>query len=163
MTGNSLIRVRSYAPMTRRAVYARAWARSAPLRRSAGSACGPSQAAANVTFFGWQGYDAGLAVDDFLKKNDITLNTTYIGNNDEIVTKLTAGGVGSIDIVTPYMGYVPLLVALDVIQPIDEALVPNLADVMPRLPQRQEHQHRRQALRACPSPGARRRCSTIRQ
>ena len=28
------------------------------------------------------------------------------------------------------MGYVPLLVALDVIQPIDEALVPNLADVM---------------------------------
>ena len=29
------------------------------------------------------------------------------------------------------MGYVPLLVALDVIQPIEEGLVPNLADVMP--------------------------------
>ena len=61
----------------------------------------PAQAATNVTFFGWQGYDAGLAVDDFLTKNDITLETTYIGNNDEIVTKPTAGGVGSIDIVTP--------------------------------------------------------------
>ena len=106
-------------------------------RRAAGAAAaaGPGSAPARPRrrqhhLLRLAGLRRGLSVDDFLKKNDITLETTYIGNNDEIVTKLTAGGVGSIDIVTPYMGYVPLLVALDVIQPIDEALVPNLADVM---------------------------------
>jgi spermidine/putrescine-binding protein len=125
---SGLIRARSYAPMTRRHFAQGAGALGA---LAAFGGLSPAQAAANVTFLGWQGYDAGLSIDDFLKKNDVTLNTTYIGNNDEIVTKLTAGGVGSIDIVTPYMGYVPLLVALDVIQPIEEALVPNLADVMP--------------------------------
>ena len=68
---------------------------------------------------------------DFLKDKGITLNTTYIGNNDEIVAKLRGGGIGSIDIVTPYMGYIPLLVKLDLIQPIDVSRVPNLEKVMP--------------------------------
>ena len=88
-------------------------------------------AATTVTFLGWQGYDDPVAFDDFLKSKGITLNTTYIGNNDEIVTKLRSGGIGQIDIVTPYMGYIPLLAKLDVIQPIDAARVPNLEKVMP--------------------------------
>ena len=129
MTKSGLIRVRSYAPMTRR-TFAQGARRARcadgvrrPYARRRRRRTSPSSAGRATT--------PASRVDDFLTKNDITLNTTYIGNNDEIVTKLTAGGVGSIDIVTPYMGYVPLLVALDVIQPIDESLVPNLADVMP--------------------------------
>ena len=47
-------------------------------------------AATTVNFLGWQGYDDPVAFDDFLKSKDITLNTTYIGNNDEIVAKLRA-------------------------------------------------------------------------
>jgi len=88
-------------------------------------------AATAVTFLGWQGYDDPVAFDDFLKSKDLTLNTTYIGNNDEIITKLRSGGIGQIDIVTPYMGYIPLLAKLDVIQPIDTARVPNLDKMMP--------------------------------
>lgn len=84
-----------------------------------------------VTFLGWQGYDDPVAFDSFLKDKGITLNTTYIGNNDEIVAKLRGGGIGTIDIVTPYMGYIPLLVKLDLIQPIDVSRVPNLEKVMP--------------------------------
>jgi spermidine/putrescine transport system substrate-binding protein len=84
-----------------------------------------------VNFLGWQGYDDPVAFDDFLKSKGITLNTTYIGNNDEIVAKLRGGGVGTIDIVTPYMGYIPLLVKLDLIQPIDVSRVPNLEKVLP--------------------------------
>ena len=100
-----------------------------------------------VNFVGWQGYDDPVAFDDFLKSKGITLNTTYIGNNDEIVAKLRGGGVGTIDIVTPYMGYIPLLVKLDLIQPIDVSRVPNLEKVIADLPQRSQHQCRRQALR----------------
>lgn len=84
-----------------------------------------------LNFLGWQGYDDPIAFDDFLASKGITLNASYIGNNDEIVAKLRAGGVGQIDIVTPYMGYVPLLAKLDLIQPIDVARVPNLEHVMP--------------------------------
>ncbi len=126
MSKSGLIRVRSYAPMTRRQFTAGVGALGALAAMGAGPR--PAHAAATVTMLCWQDYDKGLHVGDFLKQKDISLNTTYIGNNDEIVTKLTAGGLGQIDIVTPYMGYIPLLVALDVIQPIDEKLVPNLAD-----------------------------------
>ena len=91
----------------------------------------PARAAqTEVTFVGWQGYDQGLSADDFLQKQDIALNTTYIGNNDEIIAKLTAGGLGQIDLVTPYMGYIPLMTLAGLLEPIDESLVPNLANVI---------------------------------
>ena len=90
-----------------------------------------SYAASTVTFLGWQGYDDPLTFDGYVKSKDITLNTTYIGNNDEIVTKLRSGGIGTIDIVTPYMGYIPLLAKLDLIQAIDRSKVPNLAKLIP--------------------------------
>jgi len=90
-----------------------------------------ARAETTVNFLGWQGYDDPVVFDDFLKSKGIALNTTYIGNNDEIVAKLRGGGIGQIDIVTPYMGYIPLLVKLDLIQPIDVARVPNLEKVMP--------------------------------
>ena len=90
-----------------------------------------ASAATDITFLGWEGYDAGLFVDSYLADNDINLNTTYIGNNDEIVSKLVSGGVGTIDIVTPYMGYIPMMVAADILQPIDESKVPNLSKIHP--------------------------------
>ena len=92
---------------------------------------GIANAATDITFLGWEGYDAGLFVDSYLADNDINLNTTYIGNNDEIVSKLVSGGVGTIDIVTPYMGYIPMMVAADILQPIDESKVPNLDKIHP--------------------------------
>jgi spermidine/putrescine-binding protein len=79
--------------------------------------------------FGWQDYDAGLRVGDFLSKNDIQVNFTPIGNNDEIISRLGAGSAGQIDIVTPYMGYIPFMATLDLLDPIDESLVPNLKNV----------------------------------
>ncbi len=83
-----------------------------------------------MTFLGWQGYDEGLSAGDFLDSNDITLNTTYIGNNDEIIAKLSAGGIGQVDIVTPYMGYIPLMALTGLLDPIDESLIPNLETVV---------------------------------
>ena len=35
-----------------------------------------------------------------------TINATYLGSNDEIFANLRAGGLGTIDLVTPYHGYV---------------------------------------------------------
>lgn len=88
-------------------------------------------AGGTVTFLGWQGYDTPITFDDFTKSKGITMNTTYIGNNDEIITKLRSGGIGQIDVVTPYMGYIPLMVKLDIIQEIDTSRVPNLEKMIP--------------------------------
>ena len=128
MRQSGLMRVRSLAPVTRRGFNAGFLAAAGV----AGLGLGTRPAlAGDVVFLGWQGYDEALFVDDFMDREGIQLATTYIGNNDEIVTKLRAGGIGTIDIVTPYMGYVPLLSSTGLIAPIDRSLVPNLADVMP--------------------------------
>ncbi|MBG6176602.1 MAG: extracellular solute-binding protein [Roseibium album] len=90
-----------------------------------------AQSKTNINMVCWQGYDDAFKAGSFLEDNNLEINPTYIGSNDEILTKITAGGRGSIDIVTPYMGYVPLMVAADMLEPIDEASVPNLASVLP--------------------------------
>lgn len=86
-------------------------------------------AATQVNWLGWQGYDEPIKVGTFLADNDIELAATYLASNDEIVTKLAAQA--PIDIVTPYMGYIPYMREADLIQPIDPAKVPNLPKVMP--------------------------------
>lgn len=121
--------MRTMGRMTRRGFHLGVGA-AATLAGTAGRARRAS-AATSVTFLGWQGYDEPLVFDGFARSQDIDLATTYIGNNDEIITKLTSGGLGQIDLVTPYMGYVPLLVEAGLIEPIDTDKVPNLAQVMP--------------------------------
>lgn len=88
-------------------------------------------AATDINMVCWQGYDDAFFSGTFLADNDLNINATYIGSNDEILTKISAGGRGSIDIVTPYMGYVPLMVVADMLEPIDENKVPNLDNVLP--------------------------------
>lgn len=125
--GTGLLRVRSVATIGRRGVLAGGAALAGLAALGAGRARAQET---TVTFLGWQGYDEGLKAGGFLEESGIALNTTYIGNNDEIIARLSAGGVGQVDLVTPYMGYIPLMVAAGLIDPVDEALVPNLAHVI---------------------------------
>jgi spermidine/putrescine-binding protein len=90
-----------------------------------------AQSTTSINMVCWQGYDDAFKAGSFMADNGYEINPTYIGSNDEILTKITAGGRGSIDIVTPYMGYVPLMVAADMLEPIDETSVPNLVNVLP--------------------------------
>jgi spermidine/putrescine transport system substrate-binding protein len=122
-----LMRVRTMMSMSRRDLMKGAAAMGA--LAATGLAPRTASAAGAVSIFGWQDYDAGLRVGDFLKREGIEVSFTPIGNNDEIISRLSAGGAGQIDIVTPYMGYIPFMVAAELIEPINESLVPNLAHV----------------------------------
>jgi spermidine/putrescine transport system substrate-binding protein len=122
-----LVRVRTTMSMSRRDLMKGAAAFGAIV--AAGSTSRDASAAGAVSIFGWQDYDAGLRVGDFLQREGIEVSFTPIGNNDEIISRLSAGGAGQIDIVTPYMGYIPFMVAAELLEPIDESLVPNLANV----------------------------------
>jgi spermidine/putrescine transport system substrate-binding protein len=127
MDHQGLMRMRTMAAISRRDLMKGAAAVGA--LAAAGLAPREASAAGTVSMFGWQDYDAGLRVGDFLKREEIEVSFTPIGNNDEIISRLSAGGAGQIDIVTPYMGYIPFMVAADLLEPVDESLVPNLANV----------------------------------
>ena len=87
--------------------------------------------AQGVTFLGYQGYDSPMEIGDFLAANDLSLETTYISNNEDIIAKLKAGGTGSIDIATPNMAYVPLMIEADLLEPLDTSKIPNFENSMP--------------------------------
>ena len=79
----------------------------------------PSRADTTVNWVGWQGYDEPVKLGSFLKDNGIALATTYINTNEEIITRLQAGGAGQVDFITIYYGHIPILIAADLIEPID--------------------------------------------
>src|SRR5262249_54442197 len=96
-----------------------------------GLAARAAHAATTVTWMGWQGYDDPLKAGSFLADNGIELATTYINANEEIITKLQAGGGGQLDLATIYFGHVPILTAADLVEPIDESRVPDLGQIFP--------------------------------
>lgn len=91
----------------------------------------PAFADTQIVWVGWQGYDEPLKLGSFLADNDATLATTYINTNEEIITRLQAGGAGQTDLVTIYFGHVPILIAADLVEPIDESRLTGLKDVFP--------------------------------
>ena len=88
----------------------------------------PATAATDVYWMGWQGYDECFHATDYLEKNDITFNTTYINSNEEVLTKLQGGGLGKYDVTTMYFGYMHLMAQNGLIEPIDEDRVQVLVE-----------------------------------
>jgi spermidine/putrescine transport system substrate-binding protein len=96
---------------------------------------GPAKAppaSGRVDFLSWEGYDIPDPLKSWKQKNNVTVKATYIGNHDEIQTKLKAGGAGAgYDIITYYQGYKPLYQELDILEPLDEQKLPNLKNLFP--------------------------------
>ena len=69
-------------------------------------------------YLGWQGYEDAGVVGDWLESNGVSLNTSYIAGNDDIINKLVTGGVGQFDVCTPFIAYIEPLVRLGVLDPI---------------------------------------------
>ena len=116
---------------------------------TAGIATGlrPAFADTQVVWVGWQGYDEPLKLGSFLADNGISLATTYINTNEEIITRLQAGGAGQTDLITIYFGHIPILVAADLLEPIDESKLPGIEDVFPEFLNVDVDPQGRQALR----------------
>ena len=90
------------------------------------------QASGTIDYLSWTGYDIPDPMKAWKKANNVTVKPTYIGNHDEIQTKLKAGGAGAgYDIITYYQGYKPLYQELDILEPLDEQKLPNLKNLFP--------------------------------
>lgn len=72
-----------------------------------------------INYLGWEGYDYAGALAPLVDEHNITLNSTYGGNNEEIFSKLKAGSEGQYDVISIYHGNVPALLASDLVQPLD--------------------------------------------
>jgi spermidine/putrescine transport system substrate-binding protein len=84
-----------------------------------------------LAMLSWEGYQGKGVVDGWLKRNDVSIRENLLASNEEVLTKLKAGGIGNISLATPNVAYVPQLVAADCLQPIDVERIPNLKKVLP--------------------------------
>jgi len=89
----------------------------------------PAFAKTTMTWMGWQGYETPILSGSFIADNDIDFQPTFISSNEEIITKLQAGGIGKTDLITMYFGYLPLMAEGELLEPID----PSKIDQMPKL------------------------------
>lgn len=83
-----------------------------------------------VKYLGWQGYDDKKAVKP-LTERGVKVSPQYITTNDDIVTKLRGGAKGSLDIVTPFVAYVPALVTGDLLEELDYGRLPSAETYFP--------------------------------
>jgi len=127
MTRRELETLRGLAPISRRQLGMGALGAGA-LATAGSLGLRPARAATDVYWIGWQGYDECFHATDYIETNDITFNTTYINSNEEVITKLQAGGVGQYDVSTMYFGYVQMMAAAGLIDPIDESKIDVLVE-----------------------------------
>lgn len=110
----------------------------APPAAPTGPAAQPTTAAPAANKIGgqlniitWEGYDNPTAFKPFYDKYGVVPNATYIGSNDEVLTKYRAGGSGIYDVGDINSRYIGPMVQQGMLMPLDESRIPNLADLYP--------------------------------
>ena len=93
---------------------------------------GRARAGTTINWIGWEGFDMFYNVEDYLDRNDITFQASYISSNEETITKLQAGGLGQIDFNSLDAAYSELADESGLIQPIDVSRIPNFEKLIPQ-------------------------------
>ena len=88
-------------------------------------------ATANLRMLIWQDYNIAETVTEFEQAHDAIISPAFFDGNSEAFNKMKAGGTGDFDLVMAD-GFWPRLYFRDgLIQPVDEAKLPNLANLFP--------------------------------
>lgn len=86
--------------------------------------------AAELNLFGWSEYVPQPVIDGFTKETGIKVNFETFSSNEELLSKLIAGG-GRYDIVQPSDYAAEAMIRQKLLAPIDPAKIPNLANLDP--------------------------------
>jgi len=105
---------------------------AAALGTAAMAGARPAFAKTTMTWMGWQGYETPILSGSFIADNDIDFQPTFISSNEEIITKLQAGGLGKTDLITMYFGYLPLMAEGELLEPIDAAKIDQIPKLIPQ-------------------------------
>ena len=130
---SGLVNMRTYSPMSRRRFgTSAAAAAAAGIGLTVGYGPRQAQAATDINYMGWQGYDDAVAVGGFLEDNDLVLQTTYMESQEQWMTAIQSGGRGNLDVGTPVDFYVPFTAEAGLLAPLDMSLIPNMTQVIPQ-------------------------------
>jgi spermidine/putrescine transport system substrate-binding protein len=131
---NGLVKVRSLAPLSRRQMMQRTgMVGAAALGATAlGGGIRQAHASTNIKAMMWEGYDVFLEGGDYLAKNDITLDKTYIGAPEEIIAKLRLAP-REVDVSSPYFIQVDFMAAEGLLMPLDLEKIPNFKNLFPAI------------------------------
>ncbi|TFG84843.1 MAG: extracellular solute-binding protein [Spirochaetales bacterium] len=92
------------------------------------SACGGSKD--KLYLYNWTYYIPDDVIEDFEKEFKVDVIVDAYSSNEEMYSKLVAGGSGY-DLVVPSGDYVSIMIDESLLEPIDLAMVPNLRNVDP--------------------------------
>lgn len=87
-----------------------------------------ARAASELNLFGWSEYVPQTVIDGFTKETGIKVNFETYASNEEMISKLVAGG-GRYDLVQPSDYAAEAMIRLKLLQPIDAAKLPNLKNL----------------------------------
>jgi len=92
--------------------------------------CTAFKAAEELKIFIWSEYmDEENMPQDFEKATGIKVRLDFYESNEEMMAKLQAGGVAKYDIIVPSDYFLPGLISLKLIQPLDHSRIPNLKNL----------------------------------
>jgi len=90
----------------------------------------PARAAEELNLFGWSEYVPQPVLDGFTKETGIKVNFETYASNEELLSKLVAGG-GHYDIVQPSDYTAEVMIRQKLLVPLDLAKLPNLKNLDP--------------------------------
>ncbi|MDR2405702.1 MAG: spermidine/putrescine ABC transporter substrate-binding protein [Deltaproteobacteria bacterium] len=82
-----------------------------------------------MTLFIWSEYLDPDIISDFERVHNVKINIDYYESNEEMIAKLQTGGQATYDVIVPSTYFIPALKTLDLIQPLDHSLIPNLKNI----------------------------------
>ncbi|HVU34021.1 MAG TPA: spermidine/putrescine ABC transporter substrate-binding protein [Opitutaceae bacterium] len=91
---------------------------------------GTVRAAGELNIFGWSEYIPQKVLDGFTKETGITVNLETYASNEELLSKLLAGG-NSYDLIQPSDYAAEALIRAHLLEPLDPARLPNRKNLDP--------------------------------
>jgi len=122
---------RKLAMTRRRLLQSGALALAAGWAPSLRPACAQPKPSGVINFMSWEGYDFPNEMKAWKEANGVELQSTYMGSHDDIHAKILGGGGEGLDLITYGSSYKQLYRELKILQPIDAARIPNLANLLP--------------------------------
>ena len=85
---------------------------------------------AKLNFYNWDTYIGETTLDDFKAATGIEVKMDLFADNDELFAKLKEGNPGY-DVVVPSNDYTERMIVAGMLEPLDHARIPNMANVTP--------------------------------
>ncbi|MDR2199324.1 MAG: spermidine/putrescine ABC transporter substrate-binding protein [Deltaproteobacteria bacterium] len=83
----------------------------------------------SLTLFIWSEYIDEDLISEFERDHGVKVNMDWYESNEEMIAKLGTGREGVYDIIVPSTYSIPALKNLDLIQPLDRSLIPNMKNI----------------------------------